>query len=235
MLLLQFSTSHYCRKARLALGYKGISYQTENLTPGLHILRLKSLTGLTTLPVLLPQIVGQPQAIGDSTEIFKFLESYQPEPTLFLPNLEQQTQAAMLEDWLDESIGTATRFVYYQFRAGEGKDIDPSLFSQVVIKVVRQQYGINDTTVELAKKRLANALSLLSMYWQKGDYLVGSRLSIADIAAAALLSPLALIPDYRQAYPQIFARIINIHQLCGEPLPPGLEDVGAQGLRPIRS
>ena len=235
MLLLQFSTSHYCRKARLALGYKGISYQTENLTPGLHILRLKSLTGLTTLPVLLPQIVGQPQVIGDSTEIFKFLESYQPEPTLFLPNLEQQTQSAMLEDWLDESIGTATRFVYYQFRAGEGKDIDPSLFSQVVIKVVRQQYGINDTTVELAKKRLANALLLLSMYWQKGDYLVGSRLSIADIAAAALLSPLALIPDYRQAYPQIFARIINIHQLCGEPLPPGLEDVGAQGLRPIRS
>ena len=27
MLLLQFSTSHYCRKARLALGYKKISYQ----------------------------------------------------------------------------------------------------------------------------------------------------------------------------------------------------------------
>ena len=222
MLLLQFSTSHYCRKARLALGYKGISYQRENLTPGLHILRVRSLTGLTTLPVLLPQIVGQPQAIGDSTEIFKFLERYQPEPTLFLPNSEQQTQATMLEDWLDESIGTATRFVYYQFRASEGKAIDPSLFSQMVIKVVRQQYGINDATVDLARTRLANALLVLSMYWQKSDYLVGGRLSIADIAAAALLSPLALIPEYRQAYPQIFARIINIHQLCGEPLPPGL-------------
>ena len=222
MLLLQFSTSHYCRKARLALGYKGISYQTENLTPGLHILRVRSLTGLTTLPVLLPQIVGQPQAIGDSTEIFKFLERYQPEPTLFLPNSEQQTQATMLEDWLDESIGTATRFVYYQFRASEGKAIDPSLFSQMVIKVVRQQYGINDATVELARTRLANALLVLSIYWQKSDYLVGGRLSIADIAAAALLSPLALIPDYRQAYPQVFTRIINIHQLCGEPLPPGL-------------
>ncbi len=223
MLLLQFSTSHYCRKARLALGYKGISYQTEDLTPGLHILRVKSLTGLTTLPVLLPEIVGQPQAIADSTEIFKFLESYQPEPALFLPNSEQQTQAAMLEDWLDESIGTATRFVYYQFRAGEGKAIDPSVFSQIVIKVVRQQYGINDTTVKLAQTRLANALLVLSTYWQKSDYLVGSRLSIADIAAAALLSPLALIPDYCQKYPQVFERIINIHQLCAEPLPPGLE------------
>ncbi|MTJ13893.1 glutathione S-transferase [Anabaena sp. UHCC 0187] len=222
MLLLQFSTSHYCRKARLALGYKGISYQTEDLTPGLHILKVKPLTGLTTLPVLLPQIVGQPQAIADSTEIFKFLESYQPEPALFLPNSAQQAQAAMLEDWLDESIGTATRFVYYQFRAGEGKAIDPSLFSQMVIKVVRQQYGINDNTVVLAQKRLANALSVLSTYWQKSDYLVGSSLSIADIAAAALLSPLALIPDYRQQYPQVFERIINIHQLCAEPLPPGL-------------
>ncbi|MDD1466405.1 glutathione binding-like protein [Dolichospermum sp. ST_sed5] len=169
-----------------------------------------------------PEIVGQPQAVADSTEIFKFLESYQPEPALFLPNLEQQTQAAMLEDWLDESIGPATRFVYYQFRAGEGKAIDSSLFSQMVIKVVRQQYGINDTTVELARKRLANALLVLSIYWQKSDYLVGSRLSVADIAAAALLSPLALIPDYRQQYPQVFERIINIHQLCAEPLPPGI-------------
>jgi glutathione S-transferase len=222
MLLLQFSTSHYCRKARLALGYKGINYQTENLTPGLHILKLKSLTGLTTLPVLLTEIVGQPQAIADSTEIFQFLESYQPKPALFLPDSEQQAQAAMLEDWLDESIGTATRFVYYQFRAGEGKAIDPSLFSQMVIKIVRQQYDINDNTVESAKKRLANALLVLSMYWEKSDYLVGNQLSIADIAAAALLSPLALIPVYRQEYPQIFERIINIHQLCGEPLPPGL-------------
>jgi len=221
MLLLQFSTSHYCRKARLALGYKGINYQTENLTPGLHILKLKSLTGLTTLPVLLTEIVGQPQAIADSTEIFQFLESYQPKPALFLPDSEQQAQAAMLEDWLDESIGTATRFVYYQFRAGEGKAIDPSLFSQMVIKIVRQQYDINDNTVESAKKRLANALLVLSMYWEKSDYLVGNQLSIADIAAAALLSPLALIPVYRQEYPQIFERIINIHQLCGEPLPPG--------------
>lgn len=140
MLLLQFSTSHYCRKARLTLGYKGINYQVENLTPGLHILKVKPLTGLTTLPVLLPQMEGKPQAIGDSTQIVKFLESYQPEPSLFFSNPEQQTEALMLEDWLDESIGTATRFVYYHFRAGEGKQIDPSLSSQIVIGVVRKQY-----------------------------------------------------------------------------------------------
>lgn len=222
MLLLQFSTSHYCRKARLALGYKRINYKTENLTPGLHILKVKPLTGLTTLPVLLPQIEGQPQAIADSTKIFQFLETYQPEPPLFLANHEQQTEAWMLEDWLDESIGTATRFVYYQFRAGEGKQIDPSLSSQLVIGVVRKQYGINNATVELATNRLAIALEVLSIRWQKSAYLVGNSLSVADIAAAALLSPLSLIPHYRQGYPWLFERIIKVHQLCSEPLPPGL-------------
>jgi glutathione S-transferase len=221
MLLLQFSTSHYCRKARLGLGYKQIKYQVENLTPGLHILKVKPLTGLTSLPVLLPQIGEQSEAIADSTQILKFLEAYQKEPPLFLPDHQQQTEAWMLEDWLDESIGTAARFVYYQFRAREGKQIDPSILSQMVISVVRQQYGINNASVELATNRLAIALEELSIRWHKSDYLVGNKLSVADIAAAALLSPLALIPLYRQRYPWLFVRIAQIHQMCNEPLPPG--------------
>ncbi len=222
MLLLQFSTSHYCRKARLALGYKRIDYECENLTPGLHMLKVKPLTGLTTLPVLLPQVKGQPLVIGDSTHIIQFLEAYQPEPPLFLSDPIQQSQALILEDWLDESIGTATRFVYYQFRATDGKQIDSSLFSQFLIGLVRQQYGINDATVNLAANRLTTALSELHIRWLKSDYLVGNSLSVADIAAAALLSPLALIPNYRQNYPWLFERIVQVHQICGTDLPSGL-------------
>lgn len=221
MLLLQFSTSHYCRKARLALNYKGIPFQVENLTPGLHVLKLKPLTGLTTMPVLLPQEAGQPQVVADSTRIFHYLEQYQPLPPLTLVNPQQQIQAALLEDWLDESIGTATRFVYYHFRAGVGKMIDPSLMSQTVIRVVRAQYGIKAASVKLARDRLTLAMQVLEP-WQTSPYLVGEQISIADLTAAALLSPLALIPDYRQSYPWLFERIREIHQQCGEPLPPGL-------------
>ncbi len=226
MLLLQFSTSHYCRKARLALGYKKINYDVQNLTPGLHILKLKPLTGLTTVPVLLPQLPDQLQAISDSTQIFKFLEKYHPEPSLFLPNEQQQIEAWMLEDWFDESIGTATRFIYYDFRAGAGKHIDPSFSSQLVIQVVRHQYKINQAAVHLAAERLEIALKMLEYRWHKQLYLVGDRLSVADLTAAALLSPLALIPKYRQNYPWLFERIAEIHQICGEPLPPGLTETG---------
>ncbi|NET62177.1 MAG: glutathione S-transferase family protein [Symploca sp. SIO2E6] len=224
MLLLQFSTSHYCRKARLALGYKQIDYDVQNLTPGIHSLKLKPLTGLTTVPVLLPQLQEQPSVIADSTEIFRFLETYQPSPPLFLPDTQQQTEAWLLEDWLDESIGTATRFVYYDFRAGKGKHIDPSFFSQLVIQIVRRQYGINTAAVDLAAQRLDKGLEVLRSRWSESSYLVGESLSVADLAAAALLSPLALIPQYRQQYPWLFERIVHIHHLCGEPLPPGMRE-----------
>ncbi len=177
------------------------------------------------MPVLLPQIPDLPEAIADSTNILKFLETYHPEPTIVPADPRQQAEAWMLEDWLDESIGTATRFVYYHFRADEGKQIDPSLFSQVLIQVVQRQYGITTASVALAKSRLAGAMEMLSYRWQERPYLVGDRLSVADIAAAALLSPLALIPQYRQDYPWLFERIVQIHQICGEPLPPGLGDL----------
>lgn len=221
MLLLQFSTSHYCRKARLALGYKGIAYQVSNLTPGLHILKLKPLTGLTTVPVLLPSKPGEPEAIADSTRIFKYLETYQPHPPFIPATTEQRTQAWLLEDWLDESIGTATRFVYYHFRAGEGKSIDPSFSSQLVISIVRRQYNITPASVALAQERLKTAFEVLSV-WKTREYLVGARLSVADLAAAALLSPLALIPEYYNDYPWLFERIKQVHDRCREPVPPGL-------------
>lgn len=223
MLLLQFSTSHYCRKARLALGVKQIPYTVENLTPGLHTLRVKPLTGVTTLPVLLPQRDGLPDTIADSTEIFKFLDAHYPDPCLIPDDVEQATHAWMMEDWLDESIGTATRFVYYDFRSSTGRSIDPSLPSQLVIQIVRWQYGMTSVRVQQARQRLEVALQGLGQRWQRSPYLVGDRLSVADLTAAALLSPLALIPDYRHDYPWLFERIADIHHQCHEPLPPGLQ------------
>ncbi|WP_017303694.1 glutathione S-transferase family protein [Spirulina subsalsa] len=221
MLLLQFSTSHYCRKVRLALGYKKIAFAVENLTPGAHWLRVKPLTGLSTVPVLLPQQAGEPEAIADSTAIFHYLEQICPEPSWQCGDRTLQTQVDLLEDWLDESIGTATRFVYYHFRAGAGKNIDPSLSSQMVIQVVRWQYGITEAAVKQAQLRLEQGMVILSQ-WQDQPYLVGHQLTLADLTAAALLSPLALIPEYRQSYPWLFSRIEEIHHHCGEPLPPGL-------------
>jgi glutathione S-transferase len=151
-----------------------------------------------------------------------WLDRYAPQPSLLPADPTLQAETLALEDWFDESIGTATRFIYYQFRANEGKEIDPSLASQILIQVVRRQMGINAATVALAQERLQIALTKLAARWQEHEYLIGDRLSRADIAAAALLSPLALIPKYQKDYAWLFERIAAVHQVCGEPLPPGL-------------
>ena len=217
MLLLQFSTSHYCRKARLALGYKQISYQVEDLTPALHIARVKSLSGTTTVPVLLPQQKNCPAVVSDSTDIIQFLETYQPSSPLYFADPQQQQEALRLEDYFDE-IGIASRVVYSQFRATEGKQIDPSWMSLLIINIIRLKYGINTKSASVAAQKIADAIALLGEFWHDG-YLIGDRFSVADLTAAALLSPLGLIPKYRRDDPWLFEKIAEIHQLCNEPLP----------------
>ncbi len=228
MLLLQFSTSHYCRKARLALGFKQQRYRVQNLTPGLHRLRLQPLCGLSTVPVLLTErsperaTTQEPEVIADSTRILHYLERVCPDPSWTPVTAEDRERAWLLEDWLDESIGKATRFVYYDYRAGAGRAIDPSWQAMATIALVRQLYGIAPGPVALARERLRGALTGTLAHWQARPYLCGDRLSVADLSAAGLLSPLALVPEYRDRYPWLFERIAEIHELCGEPLPPGL-------------
>ena len=156
------------------------------------------------MPVLLPQQKNCPAVVADSTEIIRFLEAYKSEPPLYLENDSLQKEALRLD--------------YYQFRANEGKQIDPSWMSQIVIAIVRSQYGINAESVKIAEKTIGDAIAMISEFWQDG-YLIGDRFSVADLTAAALLSPLGLIPPYRQTYPWLFERIAEIHQLCHEPLP----------------
>lgn len=219
MLLLQFSTSHYCRKARLALGYKQIFYRVENLTPSLHILRVKPLSGSTTVPVLLPQQKNCPAVVSESSEIIQFLEIYQPNPPLYFEDSAYQQEALRLEAYFSESIGKESRVVYCQFRSTEeGKQIDPSWISLLIIQIIRLRYGINAKSAERAAQKVADAIAILSEFWQDG-YLIGDRFSVADLTAAALLAPLGLIPAYRRDYPWLFERITTIHQLCNEPLP----------------
>ena len=82
------------------------------------------------MPLLLPQLEAQPEDLADSTQILHSIESRLPSPSLFPQTRKKQSEAWMLENWLDESIDIATRFVYYEFRAPGGKQIEPSVLSQ---------------------------------------------------------------------------------------------------------
>ena len=95
----------------------------------------------------------------------------------------------MIEDGLDESIGIATRVVYYEFRVGAGKQIDPSVLSQLVMQLARRHFGINPASAKQAPvapeccfKTVAPSLARWCLFGK----------SVADIAVAALLPSLSL-------------------------------------------
>ncbi|MEG4104814.1 hypothetical protein [Microcoleus sp. S13_C5] len=72
----------------------------------------------------------QPEDLADSTQILHSIESRLPCPPLFPQTRKKQAEAWMLENWRDESISIATRFVDYEFRVCAVKHIEPSVLSQ---------------------------------------------------------------------------------------------------------
>ena len=76
----------------------------------------------------------------------------------------------MIEDWLYESIGIATRFVYYEFRADAGKQIDPSVLSQLVMQLARANSALTLPRQNRLSLRLSAALNLLHRRWPDGAF-----------------------------------------------------------------
>ncbi|MEG4940027.1 hypothetical protein [Microcoleus sp. F4-D5] len=89
----------------------------------------------------------------------------------------------------------ATRLIDCEFCAGAGKQIYPSVLSQLAIQLARREFGIN-RAAKLPPVAPERSLGLLHLRWQDGACVVRDSSIVPDIAAAALLSPLAVIPQY---------------------------------------
>lgn len=97
--LLQFRASPYCRKARMALDYKGVAYETVEVG-FLRREELERLSGQRKVPAL--DFGGE--VVADSTAILRFLEARVPEPRLIPADAEARARAMVWEDWADEAL-----------------------------------------------------------------------------------------------------------------------------------
>lgn len=205
IILYQFPISHYCEKTRWNLDAKGLSYRIENLLPGPHRLVTKRLTKgkRGTVPVL----VDGGTVVSDSTDIALHLEQAHPSaPALIPASGPERGRVLELETYFDEMAGKhVRRWVYAKLFASDA-DIKPLMFGAfplplrlighallpLVKQVIRRQYTLTPPKVEESRVKMLEGLDRLDREIQ-GDpsrYLVGSSLSIADIAAASLYGPL---------------------------------------------
>ena len=208
--LWQIDISHYSEKVRWALDHKRIEHVRRTPLPGTHIPIALVLTrgGMPTVPVL--QMDGR--AIGDSTAIIAALDAKHLDRPLYPSTPEERAHALELEDWFDENLGPHTRLLpFYELIQ------EPELFAEVAAESVpgplgkakpvvgayaraytSLRWGANsDEDAERAREGIAAALDKLEAELAKGDgeFLVGDKLSVADVTAASLFYPLVVPPE----------------------------------------
>ena len=219
--LWQFTSSHFNEKARWALDFKRVPHIRHSLIPGFHVPVVKRMTGKTHVPVL--KLNGV--AISDSSKIIEALERAYPEPALFPADPEQRRRALELEDFFDEELGPYIRrwvfhvilpypkFVRAAFvsHASPAAQLAQRAMSPLIGVVMRRQMKINPATAEVAREKTIAAMDRLERELQPSGYLVGDSFTVADLTAAALLSPIVRPPEfpYKAAgpLPEPFAKI----------------------------
>jgi glutathione S-transferase len=202
--LYQFPISHYCEKTRWNLDAKGLSYRIENLLPGPHRQVTKRLTKgqRGTVPVL----VDGGTVVSDSTDIALHLEQAHPSTPALIPASGPERERVLeLEAYFDEAGKHVRRWVYSTLFTS-GADVKPLMFGAFPLPLrlfghalfplikwgIRRQYTLTPPKVEESRVKILEGLDRLEREIQ-GDpsrYLVGASLSIADITAASLFSPL---------------------------------------------
>jgi len=204
--LWQFTSSHFNEKARWALDYKRVPHIRHSLIPGFHVPIVKRMTGKTQVPVL--KVNGT--TISDSSRIIEALESAYPEPPLYPADPDERRRALELEDYFDEELGPYIRrwifhvilpypaFVRAAFasHASQAAQLAQRAMAPLIGVIMRRQMNINPATAEVARSKTLAAMDRLSSELRPSGYLVGDRFTVADLTAAALLSPLVRPPEF---------------------------------------
>ncbi len=209
--LWQFRYSHFNEKARWALDYKRFPHVRRSLLPGLHIPRILWMTGQKAVPVL----VVEGNTIADSTRIIEALERIQPDPPLYPADPEARQRALRLEDFFDEELGPQLRRALFHAllpftdyatallatgMSGGTRRLYRALFPGVRA-AMRFDMRIDDAGAERGRAAIAAALDRIEQELQPSGYLVGDRFTVADLTAAALLSPLVIPPEFPYPLP----------------------------------
>jgi glutathione S-transferase len=209
--LWQYNFSNFNEKARWALDFKRVPHVRRSVLPGGP--RAMAFSRRGTLPVL--DLDGE--RIGDSTLIIEALERHFPEPALYPDDPRERAAALELEDFFDEQAGHELRRAgFYEWRTSPGfvsgllctgRGRATRAFMRAILPgalvYARRRYRIYPADAEEARVKLMTALDRIIAERKPSGYLVGESFTIADLAAAALLFPLAMPPQVQYRYPEL--------------------------------
>ena len=206
--LYVFAISHYCEKACWALEWLGVEHVVEFLAPGPHQVTAKKLGARrSSLPIL----VADGEVVQGSARIIDWADA-RAEPERRLTPEAQRDECLAIEKRLDDVAGVHVRRYYYS----EALVDHPATVRPIFTKDLPLAQRLLVRATWPAVRRLmihgmdlgpdqrldSRAIVEAELDWVDGllsdgrRHLVGDRLSRADLAAASLLSPLAIPAEH---------------------------------------
>lgn len=208
-ILYQFEASPFCDKVRRILHVKRLSYETREI--GL----LESQTGYRKINPAgkVPALSEDGQVICDSTEIAYYLEERYPNPPLLPKDPGERALVQVLEDWADESLYFYEMRLRFGFAHNRARVLPRLLSSEnrvvkglgtfLAPRAIQMQLsaqGIGRKSDSLILAELGRHIETIKNLLGEKKYLVGSSLSLADIA---VYSQLACIRDSAEGEAEI--------------------------------
>ncbi len=190
--LHQFRHSAFCLKVRMVLQAKGLSYREVEVTPGLGQVDVFRRSGQRQVPML----VDDETVIADSSSIAAYLESLAPEPPLWPEDPRAAAQVHLIEDWADTTLAHAARVALAQAATIDSElrvallpdDLPEPLRRTVAGIPTGLLQGVGEIVAQGERASLLTSLTQLAQALEQAPWIVGDRLSIADLAVAAQLS-----------------------------------------------
>ena len=168
------------RQVRLALGEKKLIFTevVERYYEGRPEFRLLNASGLT--PVLEEQRDGERLVLCEAHAILEHLEETEPDPPLLARNPGQRAEARRLMQWFDRK---------FDF------EVNAFLIHEKMEKRLLGLGAPDHGSLRRGREGLRVHLAYLEGLLENRDWLAGSRLTLADIAAAAHLSVIDYLGD----------------------------------------
>lgn len=206
--LFTFAMSHFSEKIRWALQVSRLPFREVVMTPAFHLIPALRMggRGQTTLPILRENRLNGHQAhIQDSTRILLWLDERHGPLDILPQGPELRHECLAIEERFDAIGHDVARYLYQDgFRHDDkilsmwtehAKPFEAALtkrFYPLIKWAFKRRLQIHPAATARSEQRIQQCMAWLEGRISDGRlYLVGSRLSVADITAASLLAPLA--------------------------------------------
>jgi glutathione S-transferase len=182
-----------CGKVHMALRFKRLAYKVKNVRSPREARRFNPRGRV-------PALILDDETIVDSTDILTALDARFPDPPLQPEGPMERAHVKMLEDWADEVLyfyGVFTRFMVSEnFRR-----LREEIFSKLPVplrwvvppiaqRILRRRLvgqGVGLKAPEVVRREMSECIGAVATLLESGPWLVGTRLSRADLAVCACL------------------------------------------------